>query len=86
MTCRAVHLDVLFPGAEVGGDLFIELPRDDVLHDFTLARGEGGEPGGQAPRFRYCPPPGSAVSRAARTAWTSAAASRAWSRNPSRRP
>ena len=39
---RAVQLDVLFPGAEVKRNLFVELPGDDVLHDLTLPRRDGG--------------------------------------------
>ena len=34
----AVQFDVLLPGAEVAGDLFVELAGDDLRHDLALAR------------------------------------------------
>ena len=73
---RAVQLDILFPGAEVGRNLFIELPGDDVLHDFALARREGGQAGGQGRSLRDLLAPGLGQAPApARTARTNAAAS-----------
>ena len=38
-----MDLDVLFPGAEVGGNLLVELAGDDVLHDLALAWCEAGQ-------------------------------------------
>jgi len=43
----ALDFDGSFAGAQFGGDLFVERPRDDKLHSFALA-GASRWPGGGA--------------------------------------
>src|ERR1035441_9596589 len=48
----AVDLDSSLAGAQLSGDLFIEQPRDDELHDLALAGRQGGLTPSQVSRFR----------------------------------
>jgi hypothetical protein len=49
-----VHFDCLFHGAEVEGDLLIQLAGDDLLEHFALARGEACDTGADVVQFDAC--------------------------------
>jgi hypothetical protein len=52
----AVEFNRFLDSAEFGGDLFIEEPRDDAVHDFALARSEQVVMQAQGGQFIALPP------------------------------